>query len=51
MLINSNPATIMTDSDIADYVYIEPLIAESVKKVIEKERTHSVCRRWADRPA
>ena len=35
VLINSNPATIMTDGDIADCVYIEPLIAESVKKVVE----------------
>ena len=42
VLINSNPATIMTDGDIADCVYIEPLIAESVKKVIEKEHPDSV---------
>lgn len=37
VLINSNPATIMTDKDIADEVYIEPLTAEFVKKVIKKE--------------
>lgn len=42
VLINSNPATIMTDADVADCVYIEPLVAESVKKVIEKERPDSV---------
>ena len=42
VLVNSNPATIMTDADIADCVYIEPLVAESVKKVIEKERPDSV---------
>ena len=37
ILINSNPATIMTDGKIADKVYIEPLTAETVKKVILKE--------------
>jgi carbamoyl-phosphate synthase large subunit len=38
VLVNSNPATIMTDEDIADAVYIEPLTVESVAKIIEKER-------------
>ena len=42
VLINSNPATIMTDKDIADEVYIEPLTAEFVKKVIKKERPESL---------
>ena len=42
VLINSNPATIMTDSDIADHVYIEPLTAPSLTKIIEKERPDSV---------
>ena len=42
VLINSNPATIMTDKDIADEVYIEPLTAEFVKKVIRKERPDSL---------
>ena len=42
VLINSNPATIMTDKDIADEVYIEPLTAEFVKKVIKKERPDSL---------
>ncbi len=42
ILINSNPATIMTDKDIADEVYIEPLTAEFVKKVIKKERPDSL---------
>jgi carbamoyl-phosphate synthase large subunit len=32
VLVNSNPATIMTDKTIADYIYIEPLNAETVKK-------------------
>ena len=42
VLINSNPATIMTDKDIADEVYVEPLTAEFVKKVIKKERPDSL---------
>lgn len=42
VLINSNPATIMTDKEIADKVYIEPLTVEFVGKVIEKERPDSL---------
>ena len=42
VLINSNPATIMTDKDIADKVYIEPLTPEVVKAVIKKEKPDSV---------
>lgn len=42
VLINSNPATIMTDKDIADYVYIEPLTVDVVKKLIRKEKPDSV---------
>jgi len=38
VLINSNPATIMTDADMADRVYIEPLTADFVTEVIRKER-------------
>lgn len=38
VLINSNPATIMTDADMADRVYIEPLTADFVAEVIRKER-------------
>ena len=38
VLINSNPATIMTDKDIADHVYIEPMNIHSVTQIIEKER-------------
>src|SRR5438874_2858155 len=37
-LVNSNPATIMTDPDLADRTYIEPLTPESVLSVIERER-------------
>lgn len=38
ILINSNPATIMTDTEIADTVYIEPLTLEFVSRIIRKER-------------
>ncbi|MFP5225208.1 MAG: carbamoyl-phosphate synthase large subunit [Actinomycetota bacterium] len=38
ILVNSNPATIMTDPEFADATYIEPITAETVAKVIEKER-------------
>ena len=42
VLVNSNPATIMTDKDIADKVYIEPLNVPTLTKVIEKERPDSI---------
>lgn len=42
VLINSNPATIMTDKDIADMVYIEPLTIEFVQQVIKKEKPDSI---------
>lgn len=42
VLINSNPATIMTDTNIADKVYIEPLNAEVVKNIIMKEKPDSI---------
>lgn len=42
VLINSNPATIMTDRGMASKTYIEPLTAEYVEKIIEKERPDSV---------
>jgi len=42
VLINSNPATIMTDSSIADRVYIEPLSLEFAKRVICKERPDAI---------
>jgi len=38
ILVNSNPATIMTDPDMADRTYIEPLTVEAITKIIEKER-------------
>jgi len=42
VLINSNPATIMTDTKIADSVYIEPLTAEFIEKIIAKERPDGI---------
>ena len=42
VLLNSNPATIMTDREIADHVYIEPLCTEVVEKLIERERPDSI---------
>ena len=42
VLINSNPATIMTDKALADEIYLEPLTLETVKRVIEKEKPDSL---------
>ncbi|MDX9871077.1 MAG: carbamoyl-phosphate synthase large subunit [Clostridia bacterium] len=42
VLVNSNPATIMTDPDIADVTYIEPLNVKSITQIIEKERPDAV---------
>jgi len=42
VLVNSNPATIMTDNNIADKIYIEPLTLATVKRIIEKERPDSI---------
>lgn len=42
ILVNSNPATIMTDVEIADKVYIEPLTLEFVSKIIRKERPDAI---------
>lgn len=42
VLVNSNPATIMTDKNIADRIYIEPLTLTTVKRIIEKERPDSI---------
>ena len=55
VLVNSNPATIMTDPELADATYIEPITPEIVAKIIEKERNVApaalrCCRPWAGRP-
>ena len=42
VLVNSNPATIMTDPDMAEKIYIEPLVPEIVAKIIEKERPDGI---------
>ena len=42
VLVNSNPATIMTDSVMADEIYIEPLNLDTVKRIIEKEKPDSL---------
>ena len=42
VLVNSNPATIMTDNAVADRIYIEPLTLNTVKRIIEKERPDSL---------
>ncbi|MDR2046349.1 MAG: carbamoyl-phosphate synthase large subunit [Clostridiales bacterium] len=42
VLVNSNPATIMTDNAMADRIYIEPLTLETVKRIIEKEKPDSI---------
>ncbi|MGN0345984.1 MAG: carbamoyl-phosphate synthase large subunit [Lachnospiraceae bacterium] len=42
VLINSNPATIMSDCDIADHVYIEPLTTKVLEQLIEKEKPDSI---------
>src|SRR3546814_110235 len=42
ILVNSNPATIMTDPDLADATYVEPITPEIVAKIIEKERPDAV---------
>ena len=42
VLVNSNPATIMTDPGMADVTYLEPLTVESMEKIIEKERPDAI---------
>ncbi len=42
VLVNSNPATIMTDKHLADEIYLEPLNVDTVKRIIEKERPDSL---------
>ncbi|MDG6251433.1 hypothetical protein, partial [Methanocalculus sp.] len=42
VLVNSNPATIMTDPETADVVYVEPLKADIIAKIIEKEKPDGI---------
>ena len=55
VLVNSNPATIMTDPEVADRTYVEPITPEIVAKIIAKERgdrskASRCCRPWEARP-
>jgi carbamoyl-phosphate synthase large subunit len=50
VLVNSNPATIMTDPEVADVTYVEPLTVEAVAEVLRKERPDALLPTWAGRP-
>ena len=50
ILVNSNPATIMTDPEFADATYIEPLTPEIVERSSSARRPTRCCRPWAGRP-
>ena len=50
VLINSNPATIMTDKAMADHIYIEPLTLESVNGSLKLKNLTAFYLHWADRP-
>ena len=51
ILVNSNPATIMTDPDMADVTYIEPITWQTVEKIIAKERPDAVLPTKGDQTA
>ena len=50
ILVNSNPATIMTDPDVADSIYIEPINRQTLEKIIDKERPDALCLPWEVKP-
>lgn len=50
ILVNSNPATIMTDKDIADKVYIEPLTVKCSNTLLRLRSRTVFCRIWVGRP-
>ena len=50
VLVNSNPATIMTDKDTADYTYIEPLQRNMWKRLLKRSARTALLLEWADRP-
>ena len=50
ILVNSNPATIMTDPEMADVTYIEPIMWQTVEKLLPKSGLTRFCPRWAARP-
>ena len=47
VLVNSNPATIMTDPEMADKTYIEPIVWQTLEKIIAKNALTLFCRLWA----
>ena len=49
ILINSDPATIMTDPELADATYIEPITPELLEKIIEKEKPDAILQQWVGR--
>lgn len=49
VLVNSNPATIMTDPDTADAIYVEPITPDFLVRVIEAESRMCCCPPWAGR--
>lgn len=51
VLVNSNPATIMTDNAMADHIYIEPLTLPTIKRIIEKKSRTASSPASAARPA
>lgn len=51
VLVNSNPATIMTDPGIADATYIEPLTVEFLERIIKKERPDAILSTMEAKPA
>ena len=50
VLVNSNPATIMTDPEMADRTYIEPMTLETSRRSSRSSSPMPCCRRWAARP-
>ena len=51
VLVNSNPATIMTDPGMADATYIEPLNVKSMKEIMQRKDRMRCCRIWEGSPA
>ena len=49
ILVNSNPATIMTDKDIADKVYVEPLTVRVLEQIMRRRSPTAFFPRWEDR--
>jgi carbamoyl-phosphate synthase large subunit len=50
VLVNSNPATIMTDPETSDVTYIEPLTVPSLTEIIRRSGLMRFCQRWGGRP-